>query len=330
MGTSQQKITQLGSLSVASDTRVTIDPELLDEEGNRLPVHVAECSPGQIISYDRNPASPTYGTFDLQNTTTATQTIAWSATYYHSSQYNAAQSLQADIGSRGADPSAQSSIVINAPGNITDTLANIQAISPLVGQTGTPTDSIYDLLTCSTAGTWRYWFRGYECFPPALNNGPTTWVNQGAAVLTQTNGEFYLRPDPGSGENNNVLVKGVPFATFQIDMITFQPGTKAGGFYWRESGTGRMVKAFIGQFLSSDKLTNATTFNSSYFNVGGDLPGMLSIMRMADDGVNRTLSFFRPDGVEELVHSVSRTDFLTADQVGWGLNANISAVTPPA
>jgi hypothetical protein len=77
--------------------------------------------------------------------------------------------------------------------------------------------------------------------------------------------------------------------------------------------------------LSTAKFTNSTTFSAQYKDVlARVIPyrGGLIWLRVTDNGTNRICSYSM-DGVNFFdFHSVSRTDFLTADQVGIFVNAN--------
>jgi hypothetical protein len=97
---------------------------------------------------------------------------------------------------------------------------------------------------------------------------------------------------------------------------------------FREAGTGELhcfsVQANSGGasevFLNSVKYSSATAFSALY-SQAGYYPGGVIHLRIADDGVNRICSY-SPDGQNWMTfHSIGRTDFLTADEVGFGANA---------
>jgi hypothetical protein len=69
------------------------------------------------------------------------------------------------------------------------------------------------------------------------------------------------------------------------------------------------------------KWTDATTFSADY--VSWDHAGMLMVggpiwLQITDNGTNRICKFSRDGQNFVQIHSVGRTDFLTADQMLWG------------
>ena len=96
---------------------------------------------------------------------------------------------------------------------------------------------------------------------------------------------------------------------------------------WRQSSDGKLVT--FGQYYSNSlwlhlyKWTNPTTASALYFGLGsfGSGPQWPTWLRLEDDGVNRK-AYVSNDGTNWLlVHTVGRTDFLTADEVGFAVQS---------
>jgi hypothetical protein len=82
--------------------------------------------------------------------------------------------------------------------------------------------------------------------------------------------------------------------------------------------------------IQVSKWNSPTSFNANY-TASTDFPVLPPDrlwLRLQDNGTNR-ISFFSMDGINWIqLHSVGRTDFITADQVGFfatGENASIRA-----
>lgn len=157
------------------------------------------------------------------------------------------------------------------------------------------------------------------------------WVNQGGASVTTTNGGIFLSAPAGLGDNVRIRKKSAPSTPYTIT-AAFLPqcvGVQyaAVGLAFRQSSDGKM-HVFWGLFDGSSKFystkyTNPTTFSAHYANVetGSIGGGPVLFLRIADDGSNR-ISSISYDGVNFLqVHSVGRTDFITADEVGFVVNS---------
>jgi len=191
-------------------------------------------------------------------------------------------------------------------------------------------DSIYTFVATAT-NTWTPFFRGRQVTIP-VDSG-FSWVNQGGATLTTTYGNFLLYGPASASDSLRLRVKTAPATPYTIEAGFLVAPAKtnfwAGGVAWRASGSGSLVLASVGSGayanLDSTKWTNATTYSSAYTLAPDPSPGDAEVwVRIADDGVNRTISWSQ-DSVNWIqVHSVGRTDFITADQVGFFVNNNNS------
>jgi hypothetical protein len=117
------------------------------------------------------------------------------------------------------------------------------------------------------------------------------------------------------------------------------------GLLFREAATGELQTFYIspvgtvtgnavvaGLHLNVTKWTNETTFSAHYISRIQAYPTSPLFMRIADNGANRICSI-SPDGQYwYAIHTIGRTDFLTADEVGFGVyssdnNSQNAAVT---
>lgn len=209
--------------------------------------------------------------------------------------------------------------VAGGDSTLSDTFANRGAASN-AGNLFFPTDGY--TVQRDTGAAWQPWG---PIFP--LTEPPTaswSWVNQGGATITSAKGGEYLYAPAGAGVNLRCRVRTAPSAPYTITAL-FLPqilneASHTYGLLFRESGTGEIATLMIqgqGTYLSmfSAKYDSPTVFNASYTSV--NVPSQLMWMRIADDNTNRIVSYSM-DGQNFIpLHSVTRTDFLTADQVGF-------------
>lgn len=176
--------------------------------------------------------------------------------------------------------------------------------------------------------------------PPVLSNW--AWINQGSAAAVDSS-DIFVGPAkvtgiamsaPTSGSDNlRILKKSVPSAPYTIvaGIVPMLLG-KSGHFFragvcWRESGSSKVVTADLGtssgaEALNVSKFTNSTTYSADYDAPVFRVQGNLIFIKIEDNNTNRIVSV-SVDGVNFVtVHSVSRTDFLTADEIGFFLNVN--------
>ncbi|HYE72638.1 MAG TPA: hypothetical protein VEF04_04870 [Blastocatellia bacterium] len=165
--------------------------------------------------------------------------------------------------------------------------------------------------------------------PPALAG--FTAVNQGSATAAESRGAIELVAPTSGTDNLRIWKKSAPATPYTIT-AAFMP-TLIGsnyvrcGLLWRESSTGKVVSHDItyggGWQWGVTKWTDATTYSADYRLI----PAMVSHiiwLRINDDGSNRkcSVSFDGRNFVE--IHSVGRTDFITANEVGFEINVNNS------
>jgi hypothetical protein len=202
--------------------------------------------------------------------------------------------------------------------------------NPANGDLWLPSDSVYALRYSSTVAAWQPWG---PIQPLTLPNDATfSWTNQGGATVTTSTGSTILQAPKGSTESLRLRTKsktGVYTITARVRVAMAGAATNNDhcGLCWRESSSGKVVVVGLTpqRILGVYKYTNATTFSASYVNysIGPYFDSFL--IRLLDDGSNRIVQVSMVTDVWLAVHSVSRTDFLTADQVGYYANSRNNA-----
>lgn len=179
---------------------------------------------------------------------------------------------------------------------------------------------------------------GAGSFTPPVDSD-FTWINQGGATTT-TVGSSVVLSIPASGTKNNRMRVRSPPATPWTFTAYFR-GTSDPTDFWNmglvfyETGSGKHHTFAITQstnpLVGSDKFDSVTSFNSEYRSVTlQQFPWWaMNLLRIADDGVNRILSFSSDFGANwQVFDTQGRTDFITADKIGfWANSQNSQPVT---
>jgi len=158
---------------------------------------------------------------------------------------------------------------------------------------------------------------------PVLND--FSWINQGSAVVDDSKGYIKMTQDALSGLQLRMLVKTAPSTPYSITAMIIPDVTKSNynsvGLVWRESSTGRVINLGFGHgdyHFMGQKYTNPNTWNSNYFAGAAFFPVDGPIfLRLTDNGTDRLMYYSHTGNYWRLLHSVGRTDFMTADQVGF-------------
>jgi hypothetical protein len=174
-----------------------------------------------------------------------------------------------------------------------------------------------------SGSAWVPWGPIFPFTPPV--DGDFSWVNQGSATVSTTNGGIYLYdPTADASANLRCRVKSAPSTPYTVTAaILMDPIVVAnhnGGLLFRESGTGELVLFGMlqatGSLLQVDNWNSASAFNANVVNVS-TRSSALVWLRIADNGTNRICSV-SSDGQNWItVSTVARTTFLTADQIGF-------------
>lgn len=243
---------------------------------------------------------------------------------------SALQALYAD--NTSGDISAQDGrdeLVSSHPTNViqTGTLADIPAAGQLQGDLYLPNNAPY---------LYRYSGSAWGAFGPLWPMTPVvdadySWVNQGTATVSVTNGVASLTFPAQAADNIRARVRSTPATPYTISVylsVGFPASTSfyMSGLVWRESGTGELL--LIGpsvdgtqvQFRGYKAASPTAVPSIQAMTIPNPAPAQMNPfwMRLSDDGTDRKV-WWSPDGflwVE--LFSELRTTFLTPDQVGFG------------
>lgn len=183
---------------------------------------------------------------------------------------------------------------------------------------------------------WEPWGPLFNLNPPVP--GDFSWVNQGTASLNTSQGGIQIIGPSVGGDNIRAQVRTAPATPYTITALLCMNFGNAfpttGGLCFRQTSNGRMVVfgGFWTNLIGSQKFTSATSFNSDYSTGYSFVRAPFIWLRLADNGTNRIMSASY-DGINFItLHSITRTDWLTADQVGFyvhptGTAANITCLS---
>lgn len=176
--------------------------------------------------------------------------------------------------------------------------------------------------------------------PPAVSS--LTWVNQGSATADETYGGILMTGVADAAVNLRMLVASTPATpwtkTAFIIPMCYPGNYTTVGMVFRQSSDGKVAAGYlqvVDNTLSyrSEKFTDATTFSASYtaLQINHVLAGSPGIfLQLGDDGVNRTVKWSTNGKVFHTLHSVGRTDFLTANQVGFVVYSGANTTAAPS
>lgn len=173
--------------------------------------------------------------------------------------------------------------------------------------------------------------------PPLVTNW--TWVNQGSSTATDDAGGGIFLSTPGNaGFSISALVRTAPSTPYVLTAaFTFHhlaTNSQGAGLVLRDSSGARAIFFSVGTSSGNPALvvsqcTNVTTFSTNSFSATGSafflmLGGMI-FLRISDNGTTRTYEI-SPDLQHWMtVLSETHTTWLTANQVGIGVNSNGSS-----
>lgn len=207
---------------------------------------------------------------------------------------------------------------------ITTTTHATRQASAKAGRLHVPSDGVS--IGRDTGSAWATWGPVFPLTSPPVSSG-FTWINQSTTTVSDVLDALLITSLTGGASDMHCLVKTAPATPWTVTIgFLFNALTMAGnghaGLCFRQSSDGKLHRYGIinasGFSLVSSKQTNATTFSAHYIAatiVGGFLPGVIWL-RISDNGTNRICSWSADKQNWLPFHTVTRTDFLTADQYG--------------
>jgi len=163
---------------------------------------------------------------------------------------------------------------------------------------------------------------------PATDPTLQTWtaLNQGNGTFTEdtTNKRLTIIAD-GDGATKlrgwTMPAPSTPYAATAYIKFAYQNASNNGlALGWRENTSTEMatILHYQNAFTAVTKWTHANLFSANYVAGTAVNPG-INWFRISDDSTNRKC-FFSCDGIVwNLLHTIGRTDFLTPDQLFFGM-----------
>lgn len=230
----------------------------------------------------------------------------------------------ADYWVETANGSLSAEVVVGTTGITTTTVASRQAAAK-AGRVFLPSNGFY--VYRDTGSAWAPWGPLHAFTEPV--DGNFAWINQGTASVSTTNGGIYLAVPTSAGSNIRVRKYTAPATPYTITAyiiphLSVVAGCHA-GLIFRQSSDGKLITFSVLFNTHTEfrvrKYTNATTFSADYSGAVAIAQPYPFWLRIADNGTNRICSYSR-DGINfRDFHTVGRTDFLTADEVGFFADA---------
>jgi hypothetical protein len=197
--------------------------------------------------------------------------------------------------------------------------------SAKAGRIYLPSDGYH--LWRDTGAIWAPWGPVFPCTEPP--SAGWTWDNQDTATVAAEKGGLHLYTTANAGVEVYGYYRTAPAVPYVITALVI-PRAVAGnyvgfGLGWRDAATGKIAVPLFtyiaGWYIDFQKWTTSTSYSATYGNQGvGYLPNYI-FLRIADNNTNRVTSISF-DGQNFIVlHTVGRTDFLTADQYGLFLRS---------
>lgn len=198
----------------------------------------------------------------------------------------------------------------------------------------------------TTNGLYEYVYNGSAWVAFALGFPVTepdsslfAWRNQGGAAVSATRGGAALTVPASASDNHRIREIAVPTAPYILTAAMI-PHFKSSNFafaglYLVESGSGKLITLGVAsdngltngtRAIQCTKWTNVTTFSAHYQSQLWNLSAALVWLQIEDNNTNRIVRYSM-DGFNWIqLHSVSRTDFITPDKIGFGGNSINSEV----
>jgi hypothetical protein len=155
-----------------------------------------------------------------------------------------------------------------------------------------------------------------------------SWINQGGATVSTADGSLTIADPVGAGTaaNYRIYARTAPATPYTITAAIRAPlvgiNFMSFGIGWRQSSDGKLVlirymynSNVAGTWLLTILKASSPTADVLDYLILLVIPSNLSWLRIADNGANRIVSY-SVDGRNWMqIHSIGRTDYLTANQV---------------
>jgi len=196
-------------------------------------------------------------------------------------------------------------------------------------------DNSYYLLR-DTGAAYAYWATMRAVTPPAALSGWTV-LNQGGSTIEDYRGGIRVVIPTSTAAGIRGFHKTAPSAPYSVTVgLLWMPAATDGAHVcagWRQSSDGKLAVIRLRRAnppeAVSTKYTDESTFSANYTTHGvGWMPqGPLLWLQFEDDNSNRIVRY-STDGLNWVqLHTVGRTDFLTGDQLVFGLDNNGSTAS---
>jgi hypothetical protein len=183
---------------------------------------------------------------------------------------------------------------------------------------------------------WEFYHGSFKTTRPLLSQ--FAWVNQGAATATQRSGIVMTAPT-SSGLQARLLKKAAPSTPYSIVAAwlpsLFSSNSNECGVFWRSSSSGAFVAVRLvagNNTIAIGKWNSASSYSADYVTITQayqwEMFRSVVWVKMEDDGTNRKVHFSSDGQNWVQVHTVSRTDFITADEVGFYMRIDLSTSPP--
>jgi hypothetical protein len=179
----------------------------------------------------------------------------------------------------------------------------------------------------STGAAQIPWGPIYPFVDPNLKTW--AWINQGTASVDTTRGGITLLALAAAGSSPKVRKTAAPSVPYVVTTYSIpnlmRTAFMSYGLCFRESSSGKSATLTIysdGTLITwaSQTYTTGPVFAANY--VTGTLHEVPRWLRIADDNTNRIVSISY-NGINFItLHSIGRTDHITADEVGFFVDSN--------
>lgn len=192
------------------------------------------------------------------------------------------------------------------------------------------TDAHYHYVAGGSPLGWQAYYMGIPVTEPADADFGTWFGPQGSATTSEAQGGVLLTVPAQASGNWRGKVKTIPSAPYTVTALIGCSGKPQS--YWqaglvlRQSSDGKFAAYSTVYELTFNQQTfnSPTSFAGTYTNYPSACRGNLLWIQIEDDNTNRITRISLIDSNFSQTYSISRTDFCTPDQIGFGVDLNNS------